>query len=546
MAEGDDVYLYVYDLSGGMASRLSPVLIGKQVEGIWHTGVVTFGKEYYFGSGGINVIVPGTLLHEPVKKILLGKTFIPEQVFDEYLNGLAESEFRGDHYDLLKHNCNNFSDNLSRFLVGNGIPEYILKLPEEILSTPFGQRFQGLIEQISQNSPNLQPIQRRAASPEFYQLNSDIEAARHHSSLLREKRNALCEKLAKREKKKNKKRRKEIGSESKTSEDRRMSAEDGQPEGVAVEQLEQDANTRLSAFDEEERKEREERRRNREPPIVFKDAVDVHIAFDTLVGLIDGKLNEEEQLSLEELHKYMLEDEGSWALGESFLVFIGRLLMDKELHEDVTVQTLHVLAAAALKDDVILMLHQDRKHHVLMNYAFDVDRHPVPHQRALTLFICNLFENIASSEWLMYISEWTYNNQQLSNIRVTTKVAVNAILSDDVEMQDRGSAIIHNLATKEKIMKNKSLRHLLPRGSASKVFDDVAVELTMAVLQFLSADGRGEPLVFRCLKSLAQFCTASGPDVPQLIQMIGPHPSKFKGQSQRIDELVQQISNRLR
>ncbi|CAH1397521.1 unnamed protein product [Nezara viridula] len=497
MAEGDDVYLYVYDLSGGMASRLSPVLIGKQVEGIWHTGVVTFGKEYYFGSGGINVIVPGTLLHEPVKKILLGKTFIPEQVFDEYLNGLAESEFRGDHYDLLKHNCNNFSDNLSRFLVGNGIPEYILKLPEEILSTPFGQRFQGLIEQISQNSPNLQPIQRRAASPEFYQLNSDIEAA----------------------------------SESKTSEDRRMSAEDGQPEGVAVEQLEQDANTRLSAFDEEERKEREERRRNREPPIVFKDAVDVHIAFDTLVGLIDGKLNEEEQLSLEELHKYMLEDEGSWALGESFLVFIGRLLMDKELHEDVTVQTLHVLAAAALKDDVILMLHQDRKHHVLMNYAFDVDRHPVPHQRALTLFICNLFENIASSEWLMYISEWTYNNQQLSNIRVTTKVAVNAILSDDVEMQDRGSAIIHNLATKE---------------VKTVVFDDVAVELTMAVLQFLSADGRGEPLVFRCLKSLAQFCTASGPDVPQLIQMIGPHPSKFKGQSQRIDELVQQISNRLR
>ncbi|XP_014272378.1 uncharacterized protein [Halyomorpha halys] len=528
MAEGDDVYLYVYDLSGGMAARLSPVLIGKQVEGIWHTGVVTFGKEYYFGSGGINVIVPGTLLHEPLKKILLGKTFIPEQVFDEYLNGLAESEFRGDQYDLLKHNCNNFSDTLSRFLVGNGIPDYILKLPEEILSTPFGQRFQGLIEQISQNSPNLQPVQRRAASPEFYQLNSDIEAARHYSSLLKEKRNALCEKLAKREKKKNKKRRKEIGSESKTSEERRMSAEDGQPEVAAIdEQLEQDANARLSAFDEEERKEREERRRNREPPIVFKDAVDVHIAFDTLVGLIDGKLHEEEQLSLEELHKYMLEDEGSWALGESFLVFIGRLLMDKELHEDVTVHTLHVLAAAALKDDVILMLHQDRKHHVLMNYAFDVDRHPIPHQRALTLFICNLFENIASSEWLMYISEWTYNNQQLSNIRVTTKVAVNAILSDDVEMQDRGSAIIHNLATKE-------------------VFDDVAVELTMAVLQFLSADGRGEALVFRCLKSLAQFCTASGQDVPQLIQMIGPHPSKFKGQSQRIDELIQQISNRLR
>lgn len=49
----------------------------------------------------------------------------------------------------------------------------------------------------------------------------------------------------------------------------------------------------------------------------------------------------------------------------------------------------------------------------------------------------------------MYISEWTHNNNQLSNIRVTTKVAVNALLSDDVDMQDRGSAIIFNLATKE-------------------------------------------------------------------------------------------------
>ena len=45
--------------------------------------------------------------------------------------------------------------------------------------------------------------------------------------------------------------------------------------------------------------------------------------FDKLVGLIDGKLSPEEQQSLEELHLYMLEDEGSWALGDGFLSFIG-------------------------------------------------------------------------------------------------------------------------------------------------------------------------------------------------------------------------------
>ncbi|KAF6200441.1 hypothetical protein GE061_004884, partial [Apolygus lucorum] len=287
-----------------------------------------------------------------------------------------------------------------------------------------------------------------------------------------------------------------------------------------------DAAQIVQNLEDDERKEREEKKKNREPPIVYKDAIDVHIEFDTLVGLIDGKLNEEEQQSLEELHQYMLQDEGSWALGENFLEFIGRLLTDKSLNEGVSLRTLNVLAAAALKDDVILMLHQDRRQHIMMNYAYGVDRLPLPQQQALTLFICNLFENLGSSEWLLYISEWSYNNNQISNIRVTTKVAVNAILSEDEDMRDRGTAILYNLATKE-------------------VFDDVAVELTMAVLQFLSKPPP-EAQLFRCLKAIARFCQISAQDVPQLIQMIGPHPSSFKGSSQRNDDLIAEISRKVR
>lgn len=79
-----------------------------------------------------------------------------------------------------------------------------------------------------------------------------------------------------------------------------------------------------------------------------------------------------------------------------------------------------------------------------------------------------------------------------------------------------------------------------------QVFDDIAVELTMAVLQYLGGEGRPEPLVFRCLKSLHQFCQVSGQDVPQLIQMIGPHPSKFRGQSERNDILIEEITKRIR
>lgn len=60
-----------------------------------------------------------------------------------------------------------------------------------------------------------------------------------------------------------------------------------------------------------------------------------------------------------------------------------------------------------------------------------------------------MFENLSSSEWLLYISEWSYNNQQISNIRVTTKVAVHSLLSDRPVLQERGVAIVHNLACKE-------------------------------------------------------------------------------------------------
>lgn len=80
---------------------------------------------------------------------------------------------------------------------------------------------------------------------------------------------------------------------------------------------------RVLAMELEERRELEEKKRQRDPPVVFKEVVDPRVDFDALVGLVDGKLNEDEQKSLEELHQYVLEDEGSWALGDNFLNFIG-------------------------------------------------------------------------------------------------------------------------------------------------------------------------------------------------------------------------------
>jgi hypothetical protein len=109
--EGVEVKLHVYDLSVGLASALSPLLLGKQVGGIWHTGVVVYGQEYYFGHG-INIAPAGqTPFQEPQQVLKLGRTHVPEELVEEVLLDLSAT-FTPESYSLLHHNCNNFSNSM--------------------------------------------------------------------------------------------------------------------------------------------------------------------------------------------------------------------------------------------------------------------------------------------------------------------------------------------------------------------------------------------------------------------------------------------------
>ncbi|KAJ1485491.1 PPPDE putative peptidase domain-containing protein, partial [Baffinella frigidus] len=126
------VTLHVYDLSGGLARQMSQAFIGKQIDGVWHTGVVVYGREYFFG-GGIQNGVPGrTPYGSPVERVPLGETHIPEEVFEEFIQDIS-SRFSVHNYDLLDNNCNNFSAEASLFLTGNSIPAHITGLPAEVL-----------------------------------------------------------------------------------------------------------------------------------------------------------------------------------------------------------------------------------------------------------------------------------------------------------------------------------------------------------------------------------------------------------------------------
>ncbi|XP_040493540.1 desumoylating isopeptidase 1 isoform X2 [Ursus maritimus] len=130
------VKLYVYDLSKGLARRLSPIMLGKQLEGIWHTSIVVHKDEFYFGSSGISSCPPGgTLLGPPDSVVDVGSTEVTEELFQEYLSSLGESLFRREAYDVFENNCNTFTNEVAQFLTGRKIPSYITDLPSEILST---------------------------------------------------------------------------------------------------------------------------------------------------------------------------------------------------------------------------------------------------------------------------------------------------------------------------------------------------------------------------------------------------------------------------
>ncbi|XP_056153167.1 desumoylating isopeptidase 1b isoform X2 [Lampris incognitus] len=140
------VRLYVYDLSRGMARQLSPLMLGKQLDGVWHTAIVVHGEEFFYGGGG-------TQLGEPNSIVDLGFTEVTEEIFMEYLSSLGESSYRGDRYHLFEHNCNTFSNEVAQFLTGNKIPSYITDLPSEVLSTPFGQALRPFLDSITISPP---------------------------------------------------------------------------------------------------------------------------------------------------------------------------------------------------------------------------------------------------------------------------------------------------------------------------------------------------------------------------------------------------------
>ncbi len=132
---------------------MSQSIIGQQIDGIWHTGIVVYEKEYYFG-GGIQVTPWGHFASmngmQPTEVRSLGHTTKSQAELETHLRTVNHL-YTQMTYDLISHNCNNFSDTISRFLLGQGIPSYIIDLPRIVFSTPGGAMLRPMIESMQNN-----------------------------------------------------------------------------------------------------------------------------------------------------------------------------------------------------------------------------------------------------------------------------------------------------------------------------------------------------------------------------------------------------------
>ena len=150
MAEsGEEVTLYMYDLTHGVAAALSQQLLGRHIEAVWHTSVVLHGREHYYG-GGVQSAPPGrTHFGPPLRTLPLGRTHVTREALRDSLRQLGATRFTATSYDLIANNCNNFSDCLCQLLGVRGVPDDILDLPRLVLESPAGAMLRPMLQPLS-------------------------------------------------------------------------------------------------------------------------------------------------------------------------------------------------------------------------------------------------------------------------------------------------------------------------------------------------------------------------------------------------------------
>jgi hypothetical protein len=144
----EEVLLLQYDLTDGKATKFYKFMTGKDLEAIWHTSLVVYGREYYFGGGICKGMPRATPYGYPIKESVFGKTTKTKKEFEDYLKTIND-EFSEHTYHMLDHNCNHFTHAICQFLCNKPLPDEILNQHKVVLDTEFGKWFIPKLEKMA-------------------------------------------------------------------------------------------------------------------------------------------------------------------------------------------------------------------------------------------------------------------------------------------------------------------------------------------------------------------------------------------------------------
>jgi len=136
-----DIELWMYDLSKGKAKWASPFLFGKQVDGIWHTSIVVFEKEYWCGGECFESMPGRTPFGEPTRKISIGTTMRSRKDLWDFMRQELVHKYKPETYDAINFNCNNFSNDICMFLNHDSLQSEILNQSKELAKSAIASIF---------------------------------------------------------------------------------------------------------------------------------------------------------------------------------------------------------------------------------------------------------------------------------------------------------------------------------------------------------------------------------------------------------------------
>ena len=157
-----EVTLAIYDLSHGMARTLSAQFLGPNhtLDAIPHTALLVYGNEYYFGGGsGIDITSPHEFRQsrniQPMQLLSLGPTTVSQLEFEEWCRVQRRGVYAAHRYDLFHRNCNHFCQEaaVKGLKLTRGPPEWVLQVPERVLSSPMGQLIRPMLEEMQVMGP---------------------------------------------------------------------------------------------------------------------------------------------------------------------------------------------------------------------------------------------------------------------------------------------------------------------------------------------------------------------------------------------------------